>query len=76
MNSEERCICCGTIIPEGRQVCPRCEQQEDGIVCPVCRKTGYLRVMQTFQLPGRIRRRRKCMECGTLVYTEERAEQR
>lgn len=22
---EERCICCGDIIPEGRQVCPRCE---------------------------------------------------
>lgn len=20
-----RCICCGTIIPEGRQVCPNCE---------------------------------------------------
>ena len=22
---EERCICCGEIIPEGRQVCPNCE---------------------------------------------------
>ena len=22
---EERCICCGDIIPEGRQVCPICE---------------------------------------------------
>ena len=22
--SEERCICCGAIIPEGRQVCPNC----------------------------------------------------
>lgn len=22
---EERCICCGEIIPEGRQVCPQCE---------------------------------------------------
>lgn len=21
----ERCICCGEIIPEGRQVCPSCE---------------------------------------------------
>ena len=19
------CVCCGTIIPEGRQVCPKCE---------------------------------------------------
>ena len=22
---EDRCICCGEIIPEGRQVCPQCE---------------------------------------------------
>lgn len=22
---EDRCICCGEIIPEGRQVCPMCE---------------------------------------------------
>jgi hypothetical protein len=21
----ERCVCCGAIIPEGRQVCPKCE---------------------------------------------------
>ena len=22
---ENRCVCCGAIIPEGRQVCPKCE---------------------------------------------------
>lgn len=22
---EEKCICCGEVIPEGRQVCPKCE---------------------------------------------------
>ena len=22
---EDRCICCGEIVPEGRQVCPSCE---------------------------------------------------
>lgn len=22
---ENRCVCCGEIIPEGRQVCPNCE---------------------------------------------------
>jgi hypothetical protein len=22
----ERCVCCGEIIPEGRQVCPNCEK--------------------------------------------------
>lgn len=24
--NEERCVCCGAVIPEGRQVCPRCEE--------------------------------------------------
>ena len=22
-----RCVCCGEIIPEGRQVCPKCERE-------------------------------------------------
>ena len=22
---DNRCVCCGEIIPEGRQVCPNCE---------------------------------------------------
>ena len=26
MGNENRCVCCGTIIPEGRQVCPQCER--------------------------------------------------
>jgi hypothetical protein len=24
----DRCVCCGEIIPEGRQVCPGCETKE------------------------------------------------
>lgn len=24
--SEDRCICCGDIVPEGRMVCPNCEK--------------------------------------------------
>lgn len=24
---ENRCVCCGEIIPEGRMVCPRCEEE-------------------------------------------------
>ena len=24
---EERCVCCGAIIPEGRMVCPECERK-------------------------------------------------
>ena len=23
---DNRCVCCGEIIPEGRQVCPNCEK--------------------------------------------------
>lgn len=26
--NEDRCVCCGEIIPEGRMVCPQCDQQE------------------------------------------------
>lgn len=31
---ENRCVCCGEIIPEGRMVCPMCEfgtMQNDGL---------------------------------------------
>lgn len=29
---ENRCICCGAVIPDGMQVCPECrEEQEDGL---------------------------------------------
>ena len=24
-NTADRCVCCGDVIPEGRQVCPQCE---------------------------------------------------
>lgn len=27
---DNRCICCGEIIPEGRQVCPVCEKVKVG----------------------------------------------
>lgn len=26
---ENRCVCCGTIIPEGRMVCPLCEMEAE-----------------------------------------------
>ena len=26
---ENRCVCCGAIIPEGRMVCPMCEMSAD-----------------------------------------------
>lgn len=32
------CVCCGNIIPEGRQVCYQCENGggNDGVLCPEC----------------------------------------
>ena len=24
-DNADRCVCCGDVIPEGRQVCPKCE---------------------------------------------------
>ena len=29
--NENRCVCCGEIIPEGRQVCPQCEKEMKGL---------------------------------------------
>ena len=28
--NDDRCVCCGATIPEGRQVCPGCEKQTGG----------------------------------------------
>lgn len=27
MADADRCVCCGEIVPEGRQVCPQCERK-------------------------------------------------
>lgn len=27
--AENKCVCCGAIIPEGRQVCVNCEKAQD-----------------------------------------------
>ena len=27
--SEDKCVMCGTVIPEGRQVCPKCADEFD-----------------------------------------------
>lgn len=29
MQGAETCVCCGAIIPEGRQICPTCELAGD-----------------------------------------------
>ncbi len=44
MAGDERCLFCGAIIPEGRQVCPDCERNGGrkrpparGLCCETCR---------------------------------------
>lgn len=37
--TENRCVCCGDIIPEGRQICPICETKiihAEGVVLNDC----------------------------------------
>lgn len=29
MPDVDRCVCCGEIIPEGRMVCPQCEDETE-----------------------------------------------
>ena len=43
----DRCVCCGEIIPEGRQVCPICEKKAEKNraelkPCPFCGSTDIL----------------------------------
>lgn len=30
--NDNRCVCCGAIIPEGRQVCPSCERDAPSLI--------------------------------------------
>jgi len=38
--SEDRCVCCGAIIPEGRQVCPTCERNNGPLKKPAATSTA------------------------------------
>ena len=44
--SEDRCACCGEIIPEGRQVCPACETGKNcgSKADQMFRELGYKRI--------------------------------
>ena len=39
---EDKCIICGSVIPEGRQVCIACEKRNTSKVCPCngCERSG------------------------------------
>ena len=38
---DNRCVCCGEIIPEGRQVCPNCEKGEQMKNNECCASLNY-----------------------------------
>ena len=38
MADADRCVCCGDIIPEGRQVCPQCERKRYITLYPISRR--------------------------------------
>lgn len=39
--SENRCVCCGDIIPEGRQICPYCESPDIYIAVAKTKEKSY-----------------------------------
>ena len=52
---EDKCVCCGAVIPEGRQVCPNCEatQLDRDIVSSILSGVSYGKWM-TMKKPGKI----------------------
>ena len=53
--TENTCVCCGEIIPEGRMVCPRCEKAVTNYkslyVLPArqCGKINLMRVIEEWK---------------------------
>ena len=60
----EKCVCCGEVIPEGRQVCQKCEKQA------ACMHVWVFEGLE----PGKPRNlvRMRCQICGA-TRTEEPA---
>lgn len=56
MNDTNRCVCCGAIIPEGRQVCRTCEK---GTCLHLWLFDGF-----EVEKEGRRMLRWKCQRCG------------
>lgn len=40
--SEDRCVCCGEIIPEGRMICKQCEEYGEEITGRLASRIAYL----------------------------------
>ena len=44
---ENRCVICGVVIPEGRQVCPNCEKQAIKQAAELARNKMFVGVLGT-----------------------------
>ncbi len=40
--SEDRCVCCGEIIPEGRMICKRCEMSGEDVAKRLSGRIAHL----------------------------------
>ena len=50
MANSEKCVCCGAVIPEGRQVCPNCEAKRVVLKpCPFC--GGKAKIVTNGEIP-------------------------
>ena len=74
---EDRCVCCGAIIPEGRQVCPSCEKGK-GLLLTFDGATGYfpkefiIEAIKTHMKRGEWIKRgneKKCSNCQFIYYS-------
>lgn len=45
--NEDRCVCCGEIIPEGSWVCPKCAKGVYKTTCEDCGRVVYTRSYAT-----------------------------
>lgn len=45
---EDRCVICGEVIPEGRQVCLKCERMSDNEILKAYAKTATAEAIKEF----------------------------
>lgn len=63
-HAEDRCVCCGAEIPEGRQVCPNCERGSDGFP-DTCGGCENLKIAQTSIFDASFECERRGFYCDT-----------
>jgi len=49
--SENRCVCCGSIIPEGQQVCPLCQKEAEEKLAQVNRSAKRRDIVEDWIAP-------------------------